>query len=199
MQKKTKNAPTTERTTITETTKQNKTKPAQPYQPQRSAQILPPPQPKNTPTQVMETPLSPTLPSLSPISTPRLLSRAHLETREQPATLASSLRKRTKSASKEVRQPVNGYYFCTGTLETSTIDHHLKKSLKHLISFKTINDKDITNSYLFRGAPIVTTFVRSAGNRTRDGRVDGNEAPLAEKIVKPMYRQSPDLCLPVFL
>ena len=48
------------------------------------------------------------------------------------------------------------------------MDLHLKISLKHLISLKTINDKDITNPYLFRGAPMVTTFVRSAGNRTRE-------------------------------
>ena len=31
-----------------------------------------------------------------------------------------------------------------------------------------IDHKDITNPYLFRGAPMVTTFVRSAGNRTKE-------------------------------
>ena len=106
------------------------------------------------------------MPSFSPISPPRLLPWAHSETKKQPPTLASSLRKGTKSASNEVRQAVNGYYFWSDTLETSTMDHHLTKSLKHLISLKTINNKDITNPYLFRGAPMVTTFVRSAGNRT---------------------------------
>ena len=44
----------------------------------------------------------------------------------------------------------------------------LKTTLNHLISFKTVDNKDITNLYLFRGAPMVPTFVRSAGNRTRE-------------------------------
>ena len=47
------------------------------------------------------------------------------------------------------------------------MDHHLKKALKPLSTLKPIDNKDITNPYLFRGAPMVTTFVRSAGNRTK--------------------------------
>ena len=47
-------------------------------------------------------------------------------------------------------------------MESPNIDHLLKKTLK------TINHKDVTNPYLFRGAPMVTTFVRSAANRTKE-------------------------------
>ena len=55
-------------------------------------------------------------------------------------------------------------YFCADTLDPSTFDAHLKKTLKPLI----IKEKDVTNPYLFRGAPIVITLVRSAGTRTRE-------------------------------
>ena len=79
-----------------------------------------------------------------------------------------STKKRTKSASSEVRQPINGYYFCADTIELPSIDHDLKKTLNHLITLKTIDHKDITNPYLFRGASMVTTFVRSDGNGTKE-------------------------------
>ena len=49
-----------------------------------------------------------------------------------------------------------------------TTDHQMKKILKPLSSIKTINGKNICNPYLFRGAPMVTTFVCMAGNRTRE-------------------------------
>ena len=43
-----------------------------------------------------------------------------------------------------------------------------KKALNPLITLKTFNTKDVTNPYLFRGALMVTTFVRSSGTRTRE-------------------------------
>ena len=48
------------------------------------------------------------------------------------------------------------------------MDHILKKTLKTLSSLKTIDGKDVTNPYLFKNAAIVTTFVRSAGNQTKE-------------------------------
>ena len=43
-----------------------------------------------------------------------------------------------------------------------------KKTLKPLTSLKTIDvHKNVTNPYLFSGAPMVTTSVRSAGSRTK--------------------------------
>ena len=69
--------------------------------------------------------------------------------------------KRTKSAS-------NGYYFCVDILESPSIDHHLKKILNHLTSLKTIDQKNITNPYLFKCAHMVTTFFPSAVNRTKE-------------------------------
>ena len=58
-----------------------------------------------------------------------------------------------KSASNEVRQAINGYNFCADILESPSTDHHLKKTLNHLTSFKTFDQKDITNPYLFRVHP----------------------------------------------
>ena len=48
------------------------------------------------------------------------------------------------------------------------MDHVLKKTLKPLSSLKTIHGKDVTNPYLFKSAAMVTTFVRSAGDRTKE-------------------------------
>ena len=53
-------------------------------------------------------------------------------------------------------------------LDSSIIDHQIKKTHIPLTSLKTINEKEITNPYLFRGAPMVTTFVRQMSYRTRE-------------------------------
>ena len=136
-----------------------------PAPPQRPAQIIPSQQqPKNTPAHLTEFPLSPTSTSLSPISTSKLLSRRHLMARDSipPSPSPIATRHRSRSASNEVRCSLNAFYFCQGILEPSNIDHLLKKALKPL----TI-DNHVTNPYLFRGAPMVTTLVRSAGNQTK--------------------------------
>ena len=40
---------------------------------------------------------------------------------------------------------------------------------RYIVSVKAPDDeKDITNPYLFKDAPMLTTFVRSAGNRTKE-------------------------------
>ena len=74
------------------------------------------------------------------------------------------------------------------------MDHVLKKTLKPLSSLKTIDDKDITNPYLFKSAAMVTTFVRSAGNRIKElghflegaSRADVMLADLRHQTLKKM-------------
>ena len=131
-----------------------------------------PPQPLPSTSQQSDPPLSITPLSISPLSTPKLFSRSHSEIREITPPSSSSLinttRKKTKSTSDEVRQAINGFYFWVDTLLSPNVDHHLKKTLNPLITSRKINHKDITNPYLFRSTPIATTFVRSAGTRTRE-------------------------------
>ena len=134
-------------------------------QSQRLVQIISPPQQENAPTQPTETPLFPTLPSLSPISTSKIFPWSHSVSRE---TMPSTSKQRAKSASDDVQRALNAFYFNENVLQSPTIEHHVKKSLNPLISLKTIDHKDVTNPYFFRGTPMVTTLVRSAGNRTKE-------------------------------
>ena len=90
--------------------------------------------------------------------------------------MPSTSKQQAKLASNEVQWALNAFYFCESILQSPTIEHHIKKSLKPLISLKTIDHKDITNPYLFRGAPMVATFVRSAGNWTKELRCFIEEA-----------------------
>ena len=158
-----------------ETQTQSQT-PSQPQQKgekiERPAQIIPPPQKhQNTPAHPSDFPLSPKSPSLSPITTHKLLTRAHSVTRESPTAAASSpteLKPRSRSASNEVRRAFTAFHFCQDILEPQNMDHILKQSLKPLSSLRTIDGKDITNPYLFKNAAMVTTFVRSAGPRTKE-------------------------------
>ena len=53
-------------------------------------------------------------------------------------------------------------------MEPQHLDHVLKKALKPLLALKTIEKKDITNPYNFPNVPMLTTFVRAAGNRTKE-------------------------------
>ena len=66
----------------------------------------------------------------------------------------------------------------------------------------------ISNPYLFRCAPMVTTFVCLASNRTLaiyggslsgGHEAGGNGAPLAEKNFNTLCEQGPDLRLPELL
>ena len=140
---------------------------------QRPAQLIPPPQkPKTTPVIPTEIPLPP---SLSPITTPKILTRSHSATRLSPSpqtpstSTASTIHKaRARSASTEARRAINAFYFCEDTFENPRLDHLLKQTLKPLRSLKKIDEKDITNPYLFKDAPMLTTFVRSASNRTKE-------------------------------
>ena len=46
-------------------------------------------------------------------------------------------------------------------------DFQLRKALKPLLSFEKVNNANVSNPSNFRSAAMVTTFVRSAGDRTR--------------------------------
>ena len=80
--------------------------------------------------------------------------------------LTSRNHPRAKSVSKEDRQGLNAIFFCSDTTDSPIIDHHIKKTLTSLTTLKTI-EKKVTNPYLFRVAPMVTTFVRPISNRTK--------------------------------
>ena len=79
------------------------------------------------------------------------------------------------------------------------MDHILKQTLKPLSSLKTIDSKDITDPYLFKSAAMVTTFVRLAGNRTKElwhflegaSRADVMLADLRHQSLKKMRRLRP--------
>ena len=91
-------------------------------------------------------------------------------TRESRTTAAAStvVKQRSRSASNEVRRAFTAFHFCQDILEPQNMDHIKKKTLKPLSSLKTIDNKDVTNPYLFKNATMVTTFVRSAGHRTKE-------------------------------
>ena len=55
---------------------------------------------------------------------------------------------------------------CTVGLE-SVPDYQLRKTLKPLLDSEKIDEKRVCNPINFRSAAMVTTFVRSAGDRTR--------------------------------
>ena len=153
--------------------KRNSAKKQNPKQtPSAPAQSIPlqPSHSKNVPSQhpVIEAPLYPTLPSLSP---PRLFSRPHSETRDHSSSSAPKpqTRQRIKSVSNENRQRFSALIFCTETLDSLNIDHQLKKTLNPLTSLKIIDSsKKVSTPYLFRCAPMVTTFVRPICNSTKE-------------------------------
>ena len=137
---------------------------------QRPAQLIPLPQKtKTTPIIPTETLLPP---SLSPIKTPKMLTRSYSATRltpspQTPSTSAATVQK-PRARSTEARRAINSFYFCEDIMENPHIDHTLKQSLKPLRSLQKIDTKDITKPHLFKDAPKLTTFVRLAGNRTKE-------------------------------
>ena len=121
--------------------------------------------PQHTPK---ESPLLPTLPSLSPITTPKIFSRSRSVNRIGPSPSSSPTHTRTHSETNQIRKPLIGITLCTELDPSKITDHQLKTILKPLFSFKSINEKSISNPYLFRDAAKVSTFVRAAGTRTRE-------------------------------
>ena len=78
------------------------------------------------------------------------------------------------------------------------MDHILKETLKPLLSLKSINDKDITNPYLFKNAAMVTTFVCSAGPRTKELWHFLEGASRADVMLADLHHQSFKKLLPFF-
>ena len=115
---------------------------------------------------------APLPPSLSPVGTPKVLARscsaAGLAPSPQtPSTSAATVQK-PRARSTEARRAINSFYFCEDIMDNPHIDHTLKQSLKPLRSLQKIDTKDITKPHLFKDAPKLTTFVRLAGNRTKE-------------------------------
>ena len=137
---------------------------------EQPAQIIPPLPQKTTPVNPIEIPLPP---SLSPITTPKIFTRSQSVTRLSPepqtaSTSSTSQKTRARSASTEARHAMTAFLFCEDILENPNHDHILKNSLKPLRSLKKIDNKHITNPYIFKDAPMLTIFVRLAGNRTKE-------------------------------
>ena len=65
-------------------------------------------------------------------------------------------------------------------------------------SFKKINNKDITNPYIFKDAPMLTTFVRSAGNRTKELWNIIDEASRADVMLANTKNAMPKKCFLLF-
>ena len=153
-----------------------------PIQPQKPTEKTPRPTPiiQNNPQRPAHIPhspaqhtpkeslLLPTLPSLSPITTPKIFSRSRSVNRIGPSPSSSPTHTRTHSETNQIRKPLIGIPLCKEPDPSKITDHQLKTLLKPLFSLKSINEKNISNPYLFRDAAKVTTFVRTAGNRTRE-------------------------------
>ena len=56
-----------------------------------------------------------------------------------------------------------------GSAETEELpaDFQLHGAFKPLLELKSVQEKNNANTYLFRSAPMVATFVRSAGSQTK--------------------------------
>ena len=115
-------------------------------------------------------------PQLSPLFTyqafsrSRSLNRLFVNSLEQPHSLPqhSKPRQRAKPASADNESEEHlEVALCFAEPEELPEDFQLHRALKPLSDFKTIDGKRIFNPYLFRGAPMVTTFIRSAGSRTK--------------------------------
>ena len=169
--------------------------------PDQPAQIIPPLQKtQNTPAHLSDFPLSPKSSSLSPITTLKILLRSHSVTRESPTAAASSSstgqKQRSRSASNEVRHAFTAFQYCQDILEPQNMDHILKKTLKPLSALKSINNKDITNPYLFKNVAMVTTFVRSAGGWTKEHWHFLEEASRADVMLVELHHHTLKKMLP---
>ena len=113
------------------------------------------------------------LPSLSPPSSPELfpITTPAEKEKEKPVPKDSTpkrSRQQTKAANKDPidEQCRKAVALCTVGLESVT-DYQLRKTLKPLLDCEKIDGKRVCNPMNFRSAAMVTTFVRSAGDRTR--------------------------------
>ena len=106
------------------------------------------------------------LPSLSPISSPELFpERTPIPTNPQ-TTSSQHEKEAANSADTEKDQQLKAKHLCTVGAEAVT-DHQLKKMLKPLLQLEKVDKKKVNNPFNFKGAAMVTTFIRSAGDRTK--------------------------------
>ena len=111
-------------------------------------------------------PFSITLPALS---SPELFHRSHWEERPSHSPTTNKKGRRiTKSVSPAENENKNPFQVIVTLYfpESETIfDFLLRKALKPLQELKEIQKKKVENLFNFRGAPMVTTFIRSTGSR----------------------------------
>ncbi len=102
---------------------------------------------------------TPSLPSLSPtdFSSQELFPAMISPKRKQPGTKKHDL---------TIGQMQRAAALCSAELE-AVGDFQLRKALKPLARLEKINDLKVSNPVNFRSAAMVTTFVRSAGDRTK--------------------------------
>ena len=131
---------------------------------------------KSTPTKQLQPPLkqtlplkksqeiffSPTLPSLSPLM---LLSRSRSHNRllSNPPKEPKVHHKSHSTSSIQNSEELLGVALCSAKTKELSTDIQLRRALK----LKKIRDKNISDPYLFRGVPMVITFVRSVGSRIK--------------------------------
>ena len=133
-----------------------------------------------------------------------MLTRSQSATRlspspQTPSTSTATVQKpRARMTSTGAWRAINAYYFCENILENPNQDHVLKQSLKQLRSLKKIDEKDITNPCHFKDAPKLTTFVRLAGNRTKELWNFIDEASRADVMLvdtkNPMLKRKLPFC-----
>ena len=105
---------------------------------------------------------TPSLPSLSPTDfSSQELFPAMISPKTKPQT-----EKRKHTQELTIGQMQRAAALCSAELE-AVGDFQLRKALKPLARLEKINDLKISNPANFRSAAMVTTFVRSAGDRTK--------------------------------
>ena len=121
------------------------------------------------PTQTTLTSTQPACDSLLPntLSPQKLFSWSQSENRPFPKK-DSKAHHRVKSAlADEGHKELLGMALYSTEAKELPSDFQLCRTLKPLIEFTKIKNKKISNPYLFRSVPIVTTFVCSAGSCTQ--------------------------------
>ena len=106
------------------------------------------------------------LPSLSPSSSSELFHERTLIQTDPQDKSSQQQKKAPNSAEEEQQQQQNAKQLCTIDSDAVT-DHQLKKMLKPLLHLEKIDKKIVNNPLNFKSEAMVTTFIRSAGDRTK--------------------------------
>ena len=110
--------------------------------------------------------------SLLSFTPPRLFSRSRSMNKlssgpEHPQNPKAQHRATSVLENKKDSQEFLGVAFCSAETEELPADFQLCTALKSLLYFKSVKNKNISIPYLFWGARIVTTFVRSPRSPTK--------------------------------